>query len=58
MHTTATHLKKKTRHAQFVLWRNNLLADESNLAHPTAQSEVGSVSVAPFPEKQYHGIKA
>lgn len=51
MHTTATHLKKKTRHAQFVLWRNNLLADESKLAHPTAQSEVGSVSVAPFPEK-------
>ena len=36
-----------------VLWRDNLLADESHLAHPTTQSEVGSVCVAPFTEKQH-----
>lgn len=32
--------------------RENLLANDSNLADPTSQSEVGSVGVTPFPETQ------
>ena len=52
------HTWKNKQDKLNVLYRINLLADESNLAHPTTQSEVGSVCVAPFTEKQHYGVKA
>lgn len=33
------------------------LANDSNLANPTAKSEVGGVGVTPFPETYQHEVR-
>jgi hypothetical protein len=47
IHSYITH-KAKNR-----VLRNDLLTNNSNLAYPTAQSEVGGVGESPFPENEH-----